>query len=227
MLRNTKDRRILGNYKKTNIEVLKETLLTKLGLLLTKLRVLLLKNAVILKDNLTTNVETLKHNIIVRLNQRNELKQTEREAYRDELSNVRAARYEKAIEVAKERGREKAHGKKRKVRPKLTEEQLKAIETRRKQLGQLGKNLSSSVLGNTSMQPKKKKKTTEDLKTEIEKVKLENQLVELKKKPKSKGKHKGVQVGINPLLFSGGQSNALDNVLGFMGIQSKKKKNGR
>ena len=227
MFRNTKDRRILGNYKETKLEELKETLLTKLGLFLTKLRVLLLKNAVILRDNVTVNLETLKHNIIVRLNQRNELKHAEREAYRDELSSVRAARYEKAIETAKERGKQKAHGKKRKARPKLTVEQLKAIETRRKQLGQLGKNLSSSVLGNTSMQPRKKKKTTEDLKAEIEKVKLENQLVELKKKPKTKGAHKGVQVGINPLLFSGGQNNALDNVLSFMGVQSKKKKNGR
>ena len=225
MFRTKKDRRILGHYKKSNLEELVEKLLTKLGLLLDRLRVLILRDIKILGDSVTANVETLKHNIVARIEQRNELKQIEREAYNEEFGEVKVRRHDRAIELAKERGKQKAHGKKRKVKPRLTEEQLKAIETRRKQLGQIGRNLSS-VIGNTSMQPRKKK-TKEDLKAEIEKVKLEQELAELKKKPKAKGVHKGVQVGINPMMFGSGQSNALDNVLGFMGIQKKGKKNGR
>jgi gas vesicle protein len=194
--------------KESNLQTLAKTLLTKLTLLSTTIRTHLSKTLNTLTDAITT-----------RINHRNELKQIEREAYKEELTELTAKRHDRAIELAKERGKQKAHGKKHK--PKLTHEQLKTIETRRKQLGMVGRNLSSLV-GNTSIQPKKKVRTKEDLKVEIEQVKLEHELTDLKKKLKPKTK--GIQVGINPSLFGGGQSNALDNVMSLMGVQKKNKK---
>lgn len=183
-----------------------ENLLTKLTLLFTNIQL-----------RISKTLKTLGDAIIARINQRSELKQIEREAYKEELTELTAKRHDRAIELAKERGRQKAHGKK--YKPKLTQEQLKTIKTRRKQLGRIGMNLSS-LIGNTSKQPKKKVKTKDGLKAEIEQVKLEHELTELKKKPKTKG----VQVGINPMLFKrGGQSNALDNVMSLMGVQKKKR----
>lgn len=171
-----------------------------------------------LQTKISKTLKTLGDAIIARINQRNEIKQIEREAYKEELTELKAKRHNRAIELAKERGKQKAHG--RKQKPKLTQEQLKAIETRRKQLGHLGKNFSS-LIGNTSIQQKKKNMTKEDLKTEIERTKLEHELAGLKKKPKTKG----IQMGINPMLLNkGGQNNALDNVMSFMGTQNKRKK---
>jgi len=152
-----------------------------------------------------------------RLEQRRELRQIEREAYKAEYAELDTKRHDRNIEKAKERGKQKAHGIKRK-KPKLTEDQQKAIKTRRKQLSQIGKNLSSLI--GTSKQSKKKK-TKVDLKDEVEMVKLEHELTELKEKPKTKD----TQVGINQALFNGGgQGNALNNVLGLMGIHKKSKK---
>ena len=195
--------------KESNLQTLIKPLLTKFTLLSTTIRTHLSKTLKTLADAITT-----------RINQRNEIKQIEREAYKEELTELTAKRHDRAIELAKERGKQKAHGKKSK--PKLTQEQLKTIQTRRKQLGMIGKNLSSLV-GNTTMQPKKKVKTKEDLKAEIEQVKLEHELTDLKKKLKPKTR--GIQVGINPALLNRGeQSNALDNVMSCIGIQSKKRK---
>lgn len=150
-----------------------------------------------------------------RLEERRKLKQIEREAYEAEYAELKAKHHVRAIEKAKERGIQKAHGIK-KPKPKLTEDQLKAVKIRRKQLSQIGKNLSSLI--GTSKQSKKKTKV--ELKDEIEQVKLGQELAELKKKQKTKD----VQVGINPMATNGGQNNALDNVLGLMGIQKKSKK---
>ena len=208
MNKTKKERRILANYRKTP-----KVILWELEYLISKL-----------KTRLINHYKAIATLFITRLNERRELKEIERDANKTELTELRAKHHDRAIEKAKERGIQKAHGIK-KQKSKLTEIQLKAIETRRKQLAQIGKNLSG-VVGSTSMQPKKKK-TKEDLKAEIERTKLEHELKELKKKPKTKGEHKGVQVGINPMLFNGGQSNALDNVLGLMGVQKKGKKNGR
>ena len=201
-----KEHKISKDNIKQELGKLTKNLLTKVSLLLDTLRL-----------RISKNLKTLGDAIIARINQRSELKQIEREAYKEELTELTAKRHDRAIELAKERGRQKAHGKKSK--PKLTQEQLKTIETRRKQLGQIGMNLSS-LIGNTSKQPKKKVKTKDDIKAEIEQVKLEHELTELKKKPKTKG----VQVGINPMLLKrGGQSNALDNVMSLMGVQKKKR----
>lgn len=154
--------------------------------------------------------------INTRLEERKKLKQIEREAYEAEYAELKAKHHVRAIEKAKERGKQKAHGIK-KTKPKLTSNQLETIKTRREQLSQLGKNLSSLV--GTSKQSKKKTKA--DLKEEIAKTKLEHELKELKKKPETKG----VQVGINhPIATNGGQSNALNNVLSLIGIQKKGKK---
>jgi hypothetical protein len=189
-----------------------ENLLTKLTLLFTNIQL-----------RISKNLKTLGNAIIARLDQRNELKQIEREAYKEELTELTAKRHDRAIEIAKERGKQKAHGKKHKS--KLIQEQQKAIETRRKQLGRISMNLSS-LIGNTSKQPKKKVKTKDDLKAEIEQVKLEHELTDLKKKLKPKTK--GIQIGMNPALLNRrGQSNALDNVMSFVGIQKKGKKNGK
>lgn len=192
--------------KRHSFQTLTKPILTKLTLLSTTIR-----------TSLSKTLKTLANTIITRVNQRSELKQIEREAYKEELTELTAKRNDRAIELAKERGKQKAHGKKSK--PKLTQEQLKTIKTRRKQLGRIGMNLSS-LIGNTSKQPKKKVKTKDDLKDEIEQVELEHELTDLKKKPKTKG----MQIGINPSLLGGRQSNALDNVMNCIGIQSKKRK---
>ena len=146
-----------------------ENLLTKLTLLFTNIQI-----------RISKTLKTLGDVIIARINQRNELKQIENEAYKEELTELTVKRHNRAIELAKERGKQKAHGKKHKS--KLTQEQQKAIKTRRKQLGQISMNLSSLI--GASNQPKKEK-TKVELKDEIEHVKLEHQLVELKKKPKN------------------------------------------
>lgn len=150
-----------------------------------------------------------------RLEERKKLRRIEREAYRTEFAKLKAKHHDRAIEKAKERGIQKAHGIK-KPKPKLTEDQQKAIKTRRNQLSQIGRNLSSLI--GTSKQSKKKTKV--ELKDEIIKTKLEQELKELKKKQKTKD----VQVGINPVTTNGGQSNALNNVLSLIGIQKKSKK---
>ena len=202
-----KEHMIFKDDTKQKLGRLTKNLLTKVSLFLDTIR-----------THLSKTLNTLTDAITARINHRNEIKQIEREAYKQELIELTAKRHDRAIELAKERGKQKAHGKKHK--PKLTQEQLKTIQTRRKQLTQIGKNLSSLV-GNTSKQSKKKVRTKDDLKDEIEQVKLLHELTELKKKLKPKTK--GVQIDINPALLNrGGQSNALDNVMSCMGIHKKK-----
>ena len=197
-----------ASNKESKLQSLIEFILTNLTSLSTNIR-----------NHLSKTLKTLANTITTRLDNRSELKQIEHKAYKDELTELIAKRHDRAIELAKERGKQKAHGKKQK--PKLTQKQLKTIETRRKQLGRIGMNISS-LIGNTSKQPKKKVKTKDDIKAEIEQVKLEHELTDLKKKLKPKTK--GIQIGINPaLLNKGGQNNALDNVMSCMGIHKKKR----
>ena len=192
---------ILVNYKKNPKEIIWD-----LEYLISKLKTRLI--------NFCRAKATL---FSTRLEERKKLRRIEQEAYEAEYAELKAKHSVRAIEKAKERGKQKAHGIK-KPKPKLSLDQQKAIKTRRKQLGQIGRNLSSLV--GTSKQSKKKTKA--DLKEEIMKTKLEHELKELKKKQKPKG----VQVGINPMATNGGQKNALSNVLSLMGIQ-KKGKNGK
>ena len=199
MSKNKKEISILAHYRRNPMEIIWD-----LEYLISKL-----------KSRLLNYCQTKTTLFNTRLEERKKLKQIEREAYEAEYTELKAKHHIRAIEKAKERGKQKAHGIKRQ-KPKLTEDQLKVVKTRRNQLSQIGKNLSSLI--GTSNQLKKKTKV--ELKDEIEQVKLGQELAELKKKQKTKD----VQVGINPVATNGGQRNALDNVLGLMGIRKKGKK---